>query len=301
MIIVDPEESLETLLRIIDESKEVTCVAFQIDSDPVATQIVEALNAKNATVYGQDELVIGRIGLKIKNLISNGSLHAKIFICDSTIISTDRNISSSYYGPDAIFESSDLIFESESISTALVSHLKSRAKDTFVMKDGDYTLIYGNIGDNIADALKRGGLRVASCIFMPTLRMQRILIATNAKIVTTSSEFMGEGFTKTLELVAKFMSIPGQTYIYPKSFHHKILLADTYAWHGSYNIDQVSEFYTKEQMVLTRNPDDVKALKTVMDDLFKESVVVDEKHVSYAGFIANMSLQYILRFWKVLA
>lgn len=300
MIITDPTESLEVLLKHINEAEQVTCVAFQIDTDPIASTIVDALNAKNATVYGQDELVIGRIGAKIKNLISNGSLHAKIFVCDTTIISTDRNISGDYYGPDAIFECSDLIFESETIAAALVEHLKENPKERFAMQDGDYTLIYGSIGDDIASALEKPGLTVASCIFMPSLRMQRILIENDTKVVVSSSAFISGDFAGTLGLVAKFMSIPGQTYMYPKSFHHKILLADDYAWHGSFNIDQVSEFYTKEQMVLTKNMKDVEALKVVVQELFDKSTLEEEKHLSYAGFIANMGLQFILKTWKAI-
>lgn len=300
MIITDPEESLKVLLEHINNARRVVCVAFQIDADPVAKQVVDALNAKNAIVYGQNELVIGHIGAKIKNLISNGSLHAKIFICDDIIINTDRNISAGYYGKDAYFESSDMIFESARIAKALRAHLKMRSDKIFMMQDGDYTMIYGNIAHQVSKILMDPKVKVASCIFMPSNRMQRILIKNNIPVVTSSSNYMGDAFGQTLEVVTRFMNIPGQTYLYTGDFHHKIIVGEDYAWHGSFNLDQVSEFYTKEQMVLTKNKDDIDALKLIVDDLFAKSKIQESKHLSYSGFIANMGLQGILNIWKAL-
>lgn len=293
MIIYSNEESLLLLLSLIRGSRRRISIASWCIHRGLSTSLIaQHLNDASSRgiqitlMYNPCQTVdnegLSAFGDGIVKIRAKSPTHTKIIIIDDLVISTDRNIGDRYYRDfNDGFLSCDLIFTSSRIADAVSNFISQGGKDGVYgyldISDGDYRLIVGTIKPSIDRLLdETQNLRIFSGTFGPSRDTTRRLSQNGHRVIIgfdkEKQDFFGCFWQRAI-------LTPGIISHLPIESHYKIIAANDFAACGSYNFDLISEVCVQDQMVFSKNPQDVAEFNGLVN-LYDILAVPSEKAIS---------------------
>lgn len=277
MLIFNNLKSFKNLKKLIRSAKSriyLTC--FIITKDKYSTAILDelilaSLRKVDVIIYGREESLVGDLDYgkeKLKNVLfvtevpekrkekviywvmPKRGCHAKLFVLDDMIISTDRNISEHYFRDKGEkYDAVDFVFKSNFLGNRILQYFQDQK--TFFLRLGDVTFGLGRIQEYIYDLLKsEKNLKITTATLFPTMKLQKILIDGGHEILTGKTINHSIPFEDAYEKLLYFSALSNQTYVVNSYLHYKFILGENFIAHGSFNLDLCSENMVDEQIIV---------------------------------------------------
>lgn len=292
MLIFDNVKSFKNLKKLIRASKvRIYLTCFIITPDAHSSAILDELESASqrgvdVIIYGRDESLVGNLDFgkeKLQNvefvtllpserkkkviywITPNRGCHAKLFVLDDMIISTDRNISDQYFkNKDENYKAVDFVFKSKILGDRIYRYFKDQ--ETFFLKLGDVTFGLGRIQKYVYQILRsEDNVRITTATLFPSMELQKIIIDGDHEILTGKTIGGSKPFEDAYEKLLYFTGIPKQTYIVNSHLHYKFILAQKFFAHGSFNLDLCSENMVDEQIIVCPRIEKYEIMYTLLD------------------------------------
>lgn len=323
MLIFNNLKSFKFLIKRIRKAKRriyLTC--FIVTDDKYSRAILAALNKASSkgidvVIYGRNEALVGDVEFgktmlknvefvktlhfvrpreKIFWVTPKRGCHAKIYVIDNIVISTDRNMSGEYYTTKGdYYEASDLVFKSSYLANKIIKYFHDQ--ETFIVKLNNMTFGLGNITSYVHKLLKsENELKIITATLFPSMQLQKIIITYKHEIITGRTINKTKPFEDAYEKLLYFTAIPKQTYVVNKFLHHKVIVGEKFCAHGSFNLDLCSENMVDEQIAVFHDNKNIHTqLKKEYTKLKKLGVQVKRTSLSPIGFVLQQIAGEVLK------